>query len=266
MKLSRRLPILMLGIALLFPTAIFAGEIAAHEASYELVLLETDGAVESDVEGLYLVRIDGTCETNRISTYLDLRLSNLNGAPATVEDTYSITESRAADWLVFSSRQTVNGRVVQHLEGKAIKTQDGGRVEFSAPPDAPPVSLPHRAVFPFEAIEGTMRGLEAGAKSVNQVMFDPTVGDSVRVVDLFIGSAEGLSAPPSGDVALLEGKARRTVTTFYDLEATDAPPMTTAIVDILPNGVSPRAVFDMGPVQVLAELRSIRKLDVPACQ
>ena len=240
--------------------------IAPHEATYALTLLEAAPGAETGVEGIYLVRLESGCAAHRIATFLDVHLSNVEGRPVSVEDTYSITESIDGAQLSFATRQSMNGRVVQLIEGDGAMGPAGGLVSFAHPQGRPDLELAPGTVFPFEAMLETLRGLEAGEKGVNQIMFDPSVGEAVMVSDLFIGQPSALSAPPSGDAALLEGEARRTVTAFYALNATDAPPITTAIVDIFRNGVAPRAVFGMGRIKVLAELVAIRRLETPDCR
>ncbi len=239
--------------------------IASHEASYSLTLLEAEPGSETTVEGQYLVRVDRSCQANRIATYLQVHLSNVNGRPVSVEDTYSISESLDGSALTFKSRQTLNGQVMHLVQGEASKGKDGGKVVFVEPSLQRDLLLASGTVFPFEAMEATLVGMAEGKKGINQIMFDPSVGDTVMVADLFVGTPSALDAPPTGDVALLQGDLRRTVSTYYELYATDGTPITTAIVDILPNGVSPRAVFDLGKVKALAELTGIRKLPPPQC-
>lgn len=240
--------------------------IIPHEANYALSLLQSADATVTAVDGFYLVRIDGTCETHRITTFLELTVSNTAQGQIGIQDSYSVTERHDGSRLIFKTRQSVNGALVQRLEGTGTKSAaDGGKVAFVSPSGHPGLDLPVGTLFPYEAIEGTMRGQLQGAQSVQQLMFDPSIGDVVLVADLFVGTPDPLAEEPSGAVELLTGSATRAVTTFYARDATDAEPISTAIVDIFPNGVSQRAVFDMGQFSVLATLTDIRALSAPDC-
>ena len=240
--------------------------VVPHQAAYTLALtnIQMGGATQSE-PGNFVVRLQRRCTDWVLLTQLTLVLDMPDGQRLEVTSISSSEESLDGSTLKFESSLTFNGNLAQASKGTAFRQGDGeGRVQMELP-EPLEGSLPRGALFPVSAFDYSIEQVRNGQKFIEYILFDGSSEKPLKGTDVVLGPAAPFEDPVKGDVGLLEGQSWRIVTSFFDMDVTDAPPSSTNISDVLGNGISTRLALDVGLAEAEGLLTSITKLEEPDC-
>lgn len=245
-----------------------APALVPHEARYDLSLLSLQSANRGSAGGLFLVRLERTCEEWRLDTDLQVSIETEDQGETAIASRSRYEETLAdggrSGTLTFRQRQEVNGFPVSAVRGDATRTPEGGRVRYERPA-AREIALPAGVQFPISGAQASLAALFSGQALVSQRLFDGGEEGALIAVDLAAGAPEPPPETVAGDGALLAGRMLRVVTAFYAVDAPDSEPLSTYVADILENGVTTRLTIDVGLASVEAELSAVRRLPQPDC-
>lgn len=237
-----------------------------HQAVYDLSLTEVrmPGASSAGA-GSFVVRLQKRCEDWVLLTQLQIGMVLENGAPLDIQSISASEESMDGRQLVFESELRMNDRLFDSLAGTATLADDGtGTVNIEIPEEST-VALPRGTQFPIGAFHSTMARVIAGDKVIEYTLFDGSSPTAIKGTDIVAGTPEPLDQPPSGDADLLAGQAHRIVSSYFDMTATDAEPMSSNTSDVLENGITTRILLDIGMAEAEGVLTSIAALPEPEC-
>lgn len=241
-----------------------------HQARYQLDVAEIRmPGVEGAETGLYAIQVERLCDGWTLLTQLEVPFVLEDGRPLKFTASSSSTESFDGRRLSFSGVQMVNDAPIQEENGQAVLNGDQGGDAFfdGADPNEDPVlvALPMGARFPISAFQDTIAQIASGKKVVEYTLFDGSRQSALGGTDIVIGEARPLQQTPSGDVDLIQGPGYRVTSSYYELTAKDAEPISSATVDVYVNGIMTALSFDLGIALVDGVLTSVSALPEPTC-
>lgn len=237
-----------------------------HQARYQLDVAEIRmPGVEGAETGLYAIQVERLCDGWTLLTQLEVPFVLEDGRPLKFTASSSSTESFDGRRLSFSGTQTVNGEVIQERTGQAVLNGDQGGDAFFEGAEPRVVPLPTETRFPISAFQDTIAQIASGKKVVEYTLFDGSHESAMGGTDIVIGEARPLQKPLDGDLDLIQGPGYRVTSSYYELTAKDAEPLSSATVDIYVNGVMTALSFDLGIALVDGVLMSLSPLPEPSC-
>lgn len=256
----------VVGVAPADASAAEAATVQPHQAEYRLSAqrLKLPGA-EGATDGLFVIRLQQRCEDWALLTRMSIGLDMAGGRQVEFLSLSSLEESLDGRRLTFQSETLVNDQVIDTVRGAARVDPEEGGVADIFEPEPQEVPLPPGAMFPIAAFKHAIDRIARGERFVDYVLFDGSGPQPLRGSDVVLGPAQPLDAPPEGDAALLDGQGWRVVSAFYEIDATDAPPLVSNVVDAYRNGVASRLMLDLGVMEVEGTLTSLRALPEPEC-
>ena len=257
--------------ALLFASApvSLAASLQPHQAQYRLTPteLKMPGAVGAS-EGVLLIRIEERCTDWLIFSQLQITMQMENGSDLTLVSVSALEESKDSTELTFDTEIRFNGNQVEKHTGVARVPEAGsaGEIELQQTENGTTVvPLQKGAFFPVETYRRSLDRITAGEIVLDYIMFDGSSAVPIRATDVVAGDPKNMPDASIGDVGLVSGKGWRVITSFFDIEATDAPPTSTNIFEIYDNGVTGWVKYDIGLVEVNGELTALETLPAPSC-
>lgn len=247
----------------------FATSLQSHQAQYRLTPTELKmaGAVGAS-EGLLLIRIEERCTDWLIFSQLQITMKMENGSDLTLTSVSALEESKDSTELTFDSEIRFNDNQVEKNVGVARVPEAGaaGEIELrDAVGGTVTAPLPAGTYFPVATYWRSIGRIVAGEKVIDYVMYDGSGTTPVRATDVITGDPKNAPNPDIGDADLITDKGWRIITSFFDIDATDAQPTSTNIFEIYDNGVTGWVKYDIGLVEVDGVLTAIEALPDPVC-
>ncbi len=241
---------------------------APHQATYQMVFnsMTLPGAVQS-AGGATAIKFEDTCDGWATHTRIGFQLTTSEGQQIQVQTGIASWESKDGLRYRFFSQTKFNNQVVSESQGEASLDGPGkgGRAVYSRP-GAKSIMLAPGTAFPIQASLRTVAAVKAGRKQIQWTVFDGITNDGVYLTnDVVIGVPAPLKTRPRGDVGLLQGKAWRIRSAYFDPANSMGTPFGEMTYDGFENLVATRMLMDMGVIKATAELTEIRALPTPAC-
>ena len=184
--------------------------LAAHRATYNLMLDDARGGDVAGVTGTMAYEVTDACDGWAVRQRLDMTLSNRDGQDVKMVSDYLTWESKDGTRLRFHMKQTTNAAVTEQVEGEASLTEPGGsgEIHYSMPGEKT-LPLPTGTLFPMAHTATILAAAEDGKKFLTLPLFDGTGDDGAQNTSVFISSWNGPAAAPYAELApLASGRVR----------------------------------------------------------
>ncbi len=184
--------------------------LAAHRATYNLMLDDARGGDVTGVSGTMAYEVTDACDGWAVRQRLDMTLSNRDGQDVKMVSDYLTWESKDGTQLRFHMKQTTNASTTEQVEGEASLAAPGGagEIHYSMPADKT-LPLPTGTLFPMAHTAAILTAAQDGKKFLTLPLFDGTGDDGAQNTSVFISSWTGPSAAPYPELALLpSGRVR----------------------------------------------------------
>lgn len=246
-----------------------ASSLQSHQAQYRLIPteLKMQGAVSAS-EGLLLIRIEERCTDWVIYSQLQITMQMENGSDLTLLSVSSLEETKDSTELVFDSEIQFNGNQVEKNVGVARVPEAGAAGEIVLQQfgsGSTIVPLPKGTYFPVATYWRSLGKFLAGEKVLDYVMYDGSGTAPVRATDIVTGDPKHAPSAEISKTGLITDKGWRIITSFFDIEATDAVPTSTNTFEVYDNGVTGWVKYDIGLLEVDGELTALEALPPPSC-
>ena len=227
--------------------------LAAHRATYKLMLDDARGGDVAGVTGTMAYEVTDACDGWAVRQRLDMTLSNRSGQDVKMVSDYLTWESKDGTRLRFHMKQTTDTTVTEQVEGEASLAAVGstGEIHYSMPADKT-MPLPTGTLFPMAHTAAILAAAEDGKKFLTLPLFDGTGADGAQNTSVFISNWTGPTAAPYPDLALLpSGRVR---VAFFPRKDTATSPDYEVGMRYWDNGVADDLNMDFIDFVVAAKL------------
>jgi hypothetical protein len=260
----------------LSPQVQAAGALAAglspqpHRAVYDLSLKRATNANVVEAGGRLVMEWAADCEGHVLNQRILTRLVDSEGEE--VLNDYQVTSWESLDGASFrfSSRNEINGELVEEVSGSAKLERPGGpgRVSFTKP-EAASLDLPAGVLFPTEHTLAVIRAARAGKRMVELPLFDGSGTDALFSTFSVIGDPDR-KAPEAERHAALEGVVSWPVHLAYfpippKPEQPEGVPEFETGMRLFENGVTGDLMLDYGGFKLGGVLSRLDALPRPSC-
>lgn len=246
-----------------------AATLQSHQARYRLTptAVTMPGAVSAR-DGILVIRVEERCNDWLVYSKLQITMNMENGNELTVSSTSTLEEAKDSTSLVFDSEILFNGNMVQSHAGIARTPEAGaaGTIEFTEnTSNGDTATLPAGAYFPVATYWRTVDRIADGEKVLDYLMFDGSGSTPLRATDVIAGAPKNRPSAEIDGAGLITDTGWRVITSFFDIDATDAPPTSTNIFELYDSGVTGWIKYDIGLVEVDGDMVALEKLPAPTC-
>ena len=205
----------------LAPGAHAAGPVpmAAHRASYNLVMDTSRGGDVTNAAGTMQYELTDACEGWATRQRLALTLTNRDGQDIESVADYATFESKDGLSMRFRMRQTMDSAVTEQVEGTATLDAQGGpgTIHYTQPEDKT-MPLPAGTVFPMAHTEAIIAAAGAGKHFIALPIFDGTGDRGVQDSSVAIASWGQPAGAAAAYPALADLASGRVRIAFFDRE------------------------------------------------
>jgi EipB-like len=251
-----------------------AGELASHRAIYELTLGQSHGNSSTvSARGRILYDFVGSaCEGYKLGFRQISELDNGEGK-VTLSDLRSNTwEDGDAKNFHFKSENYMNDRLVDSVEGEAVRQPGDIAVKLSKPKDAK-LSLDRAIVFPTEHVRRIIDAARAGKPILEFPVYDGSekgekIYNTLTVIGRKIPPNEKIPTDAAAGQQALAGLNRWPVTvSYFDRggSAGEQTPVYAITFELYENGISRALLLDYNDFAISGELKSLEIKDVKPC-
>jgi hypothetical protein len=253
-----------------------AGELASHRAVYELALAHSHGNSSSSTvaaRGRILYDFAGSaCEGYKLEFRQVSELDNGEGR-VTLSDLRSNTwEDGEAKNYHFKSQNYTNSRLVDSVDGQAIRQPDQIAVTLTKPKDAK-LGLDRAIVFPTEHVRLIIDAARAGKTILQFPVYDGSesgekVYNTLTVIGRMIAPTEKVPTDAAAGQQALAGLLRWPVTvSYFDRSAAvgEQTPVYAISFELYENGISRALLLDYNDFAISGELSSLEIRDTKPC-
>lgn len=208
---------LVLSLAAAPALAADAVPMAAHRASYKLVMDSSRGGDVTSASGTMDYELTDACEGWATRQRLAMTLTNRDGQDIESVADYATFESKDGLSMRFRMRQTTDTAVTEQVEGTATLESVGGpgSIQYTVP-EAKTMPLPPGTVFPMAHTEAIIAAASAGKHFVALPVFDGTGDRGVQDSSIAIAAwGQAADAPYPALANLPSGRVR---IAFFDRE------------------------------------------------
>jgi hypothetical protein len=252
------------------------GELASHRAVYELTLAHSHGNSSSSTvaaRGRILYDFAGSaCEGYKLEFRQVSVLDNGEGRE-TLSDLRSDTwEGGDATSYHFKSQNFTNNRLVDSVDGEAVRQPDRIAVMLTKPKDAT-LRLEPAIVFPTEHVRKIIEAARAGKTILEFPVYDGSesgekVYNTLSIIGRVIGPDERVPTDAAAGKAELAGLKRWPVTvSYFDRSAKTAEqtPVYSISFELYENGISRALLLDYNDFAIRGELTSLEIRETKPC-
>jgi hypothetical protein len=251
-----------------------AGELAPHRAVYELKLAHSRGnSATVSARGRILYDFTGSaCEGYKLEFRQVSELDNGEGK-VTLSDLRSNTwEDGAAKNFNFKSENYMNQRLVDQVDGQAVRQADNIAVMLTKPKDAK-LSLDRSIVFPTEHVRRILDAAHAGKTILEFPVYDGSekgekIYNTLTVIGRVIQPGERLPTDAAAGQQVLAGLIRWPITvSYFDRKAAvgEQTPVYSITFELYENGISRALLLDYNDFAISGELKSLEIRDTKPC-
>jgi hypothetical protein len=251
--------------------------LAGHRAVYDLKLSKTRGkrAVEM-VRGRILYDFAGSaCEGYALQFRQVSEIDSGEGKVALSDLQATTFEDGDGKTFRFNSQNKVNDRVVDAVDGKAMRADGGIAVKLAKPEDKT-LDLDRKIAFPTEHMRRIIEAAAAGKTLLELPVYDGSetgekVFSTLTVIGREIPPDEKKPDDAAAGNATLAGMKRWPVTISYFDQATAAAsgeqtPVYAIGFELYENGISRALTLDYGDFVVEGTMSQLELKDTPACK
>ena len=263
MKLNRLKTFVVIG-TILIGTPAEAIELMPHQAIYRMSLAgasSTSGI--AGAEGAMMYKFAEACDAWTSETNVYLKLLYAEGEE--VETTWSFLSWESKDGLRyrFRVRQSRDGSLVEHIQGKVTRENIDGAAsaEFSSPEGAV-IELPEGTMFPTRHLRALIEEGEAGTLTYSRTVFDGASLDNPYTINALITSASKTrkAKPKSNDKVF-----RHVRMAFFPLASRKEFPEFELGIDYRLNGIADHILQDFGDFTLNLASDKVELLERPNC-
>jgi EipB-like len=249
-------------------------ELAPHRAVYELTLAQSHGNSSTvSARGRILYDFTGNaCEGYKLEFRQVSELDNGEGK-VTLSDLRSNTwEDGDAKNFHFKSENYMNDRLLDQVDGQAVRQPDNIAVALTKPKDAK-LSLDRSIVFPTEHVRRIIDAARAGKSILEFPVYDGSekgekIYNTLTVVGRMIPPNERAPNDGAAGQAALAGLGRWPVTVSYFDRARavgEQTPVYAITFELYENGISRALLLDYNDFAISGKLKSLEIRDVKPC-
>ena len=249
-------------------------ELASHRAVYELALAPSRGSSSTvSARGRILYDFMGSaCEGYKLQFRQVSELDNGEGK-VTLSDLRSNTwEDGAATNFHFKSENYMNDRLIDQVDGQAVREPGDIAVALTKPKDAR-LSLDRSIVFPTEHVRRIIEAARAGKSILEFPVYDGSekgekIYNTLTVVGRMIPPSERVPTDAAAGQQALAGLNRWPVTvSYFDRAGTvgEQTPVYAITFELYENGISRALLLDYNDFAISGELKSLEIRDVKPC-
>lgn len=241
-----------------------AVELVPHRAVYRMALAKaTSGSGIVGAEGVMAYRFGAECEGWIVETKSSLVLRYVEGDEVATAWSFTSWEARDGKAYRFDVRHTRDGRLVEHLRGRAALAT--GVARFSLPA-ASTVALPEGTLFPTMHLKAVLTAAREGARQVTRTVFDGASLDNPYEISAFIGQVPAGERRALAQAAgLKERPAWRMRWAFFPVLSTEAAPEFEIGVRYREDGIADELMQDFGDFSLAITLGGVEVLPEPDC-
>jgi hypothetical protein len=254
-----------------------AGELASHRAIYELALAQSQshGNNSSTVSARGRILYDfagSACEGYKLEFRQVSELDNGEGK-VTLSDLRSSTwEDGDAKNFHFKSENYMNSRLLDQVDGEAVRQPDNIAVALTKPQDAK-LKLDRSIVFPTEHVRRIIDAARAGKSILEFPVYDGSekgekIYNTLTIIGRVIPPNEKVPTDAAAGQAALAGLIRWPVTvSYFDRKAAvgEQTPVYAITFELYENGISRALLLDYNDFAISGELKSLEIRDVKPC-
>jgi hypothetical protein len=253
-----------------------AGELASHRAVYELTLAQSSHGNNSSTvsaRGRILYDFTGSaCEGYKLEFRQVSELDNGEGK-VTLSDLRSNTwEDGDAKNFHFKSENRMNDRLLDQVDGQAVRQPDNIAVTLTKPNDAK-LKLDRSIVFPTEHVRRIIDAARGGKSILEFPVYDGSekgekIYNTLSVIGRMIPPNERVPTDAAAGQAALAGLGRWPVTvSYFDRKGAtgEQTPVYAITFELYENGISRALLLDYNDFAISGALKSLEIRDVKPC-
>jgi hypothetical protein len=252
------------------------GELASHRAVYELMLAHSHGNSSTSTvaaRGRILYDFAGSaCEGYKLEFRQVSVLDNGEGRE-TLSDLRSDTwEGGDAKSYHFKSQNYTNNRLVDSVDGEAVREGDRIAVTLTKPKEAT-LGLEPAIVFPTEHVRKIIEAARAGKTILEFPVYDGSesgrkVYNTLSVIGRMIAPDERVPTDAAAAQAALAGLKRWPVTVSYfdrSSKTGEQMPVYAISFELYENGISRALLLDYNDFSIRGALTSLEVRETKPC-
>jgi hypothetical protein len=251
-----------------------ADALASHRAVYELKLAQSHGSSTTvSARGRILYDFAGSaCEGYKLEFRQVSELDNGEGKVSLSDLRSSTFEDGDAKNFRFKSENYMNQRLVDQVDGQAVREAGDIAVSLTKPKDAK-LSLDRAIVFPTEHVRRIIDAARAGKTILEFPVYDGSekgekIYNTLSVIGRMIAPNEKVPTDAAAGQQALAGLARWPITvSYFDRKAGagEQTPVYSITFELYENGISRALLLDYNDFAISGELKSLEIRDVKAC-
>jgi hypothetical protein len=253
-----------------------ADELASHRAVYELKLAQSHGGNSSTVSARGRILYDfmgSACEGYKLEFRQVSELDNGEGK-VTLSDLRSSTwEDGEAKNFHFKSENYMNDRLLDQVDGQAVRQTNNIAVALTKPKDAK-LSLDRSIVFPTEHVRRIIDAARGGKSILEFPVYDGSekgekIYNTLTVIGRMILPNERVPTDAAAGQQALAGLGRWPVTvSYFDRSGAvgEQTPVYAITFELYENGISRALLLDYNDFAISGELKSLEIRDVKPCR
>ena len=250
--------------------------LAPHRAVYDLKLLRTRGKRDNEsVRGRILYDFNGSaCEGYALQFRQVSEIDSGEGKVALSDLQATTWEDGDAKTFRFNSKNTVNDRVVDSVDGNAERSPSEVAVKLNKPGEKK-LDLAAKIVFPTEHMRRIIDAAKEGKTLLELPVYDGSengekVYNTMTVIGREIGPGEKVPTDAAAGQAALAGLKRWPVTVSYfdrnDTTRAEQTPVYALSFELYENGISRALQLDYDDFVVAGTMRQLDIKQAPECK
>lgn len=264
-------------VALLAAVGARAAEMPSFEAAYDLRLTHASATVgPRAAAGVYEMRVAETCDGWETKSHVVLDLAFRDDTNSNNERFFSSWEAASGAAYRFAVRTVKNGKTVEAYKGTASLSKKGGTARYEIPPpdgEKKPrlitLTLPRDTLFPAAHSRALLTRAENGEALFRSVVLNGASSNGPRMMSVAIGPRQdGGDQELTGNIdrTLLGVPSWRMSSAFFNLNEQRDTPNTEMFLKLYETGVTQSFEQTFNDFAVSATLKSLRRIDRPACK
>ncbi len=244
--------------------------VAPHRAVYNMTLGSVkNGSNVASVSGRMLFEWADVCDGWAVQQHLNLHFNYADETESNTVSTELTWEAKDGKSYNFNIRRVTDNKDTETYRGKAVLTDQGGTVTYTAPADKV-AKLPSGTLFPSAHTLLILQKAQANEKFFSRRVFDGTDEDGSSDVSVFIDppqahELETETSPELKSNPLMNQTAWPVRMAFFKVDDETVEPDYEMDLNLLANGVARSMRIDYGDFSVIGTLATVEALPRPHC-
>jgi hypothetical protein len=258
-------------LASALPAAAAGMPLLAHRAVYDLTLGKTKGgSAPVSARGRIVYEFSGSACEGYSTTFRQITEIQMDEGSARISDMSSSTyEDGDGTGFRFKTDTSVDGRLVDSIDGRARRSADGGMAVDLTKPVPAKTDLPAGAIFPTAQILEIVAAAKKDERTAELKVFDGS-DNGQKVFDTLTIIGHAADSPPPDKAATGVPQLRDTPRwpvsiSYFDPDKRDGPPNYVLGFDLYENGVSGELRIDYGNYVLNGEMTKFELLPQKPC-